>query len=575
MKRLSPNRNHALRLVAILLLTGAILITGCMVQAAQAPAGSQVEGGEGQTPTATIIQVEEIVIALLLLAAVISILTERWRIPYTVGLVLAGLALAFIGSIPTVVVTPEIILALLVPPLVFEAAFHLNFSDLRRELPLVLALAVPGVILTTLMVGGLVSFGAGIPLPYALVFGALIAATDPVAVVALFRRLGAPKRLQVLLEGESLLNDGTAIVIFNMMLALAVSGHFNLGESILEFLIVAGGGLLVGAVAGIIVSQLIGRIDNYLVETTLTTILAYGSYLVAEYFLGVSGVLAVVTAGLLSGYLGPRGMSPTTRIIVFNFWEYVAFLANSFVFLIIGLEIDLPLLRDNALAILWGIAAVLTARAVTIFTMSWLSKKLPFRWKNVLFWGGMRGAISLALTLSLAVNLPYRSQLQGMAFGVVLFTLVVQGLSMRPLLVRSGMVATDAAKLDFERRHARSIAIRTSSARLHQLNREGLISDYTWTRLRPLLERQYEKLTAEVHRALEAQPRLYQEEMNDAWRENLRTQRSTLAGLFRDGIISEDTYTELVTEVDVLLDNLESSWDGLAPAADETDLPLG
>jgi CPA1 family monovalent cation:H+ antiporter len=549
-------------LPTLALLTGAALLSGCTATSA------------GHPPS-TIIQTEKIIIGLLLLAAVISIITTRLRIPYTVGLVLGGFLLAVLGSVPAVSVTPDIILALLVPPLVYEAAFHLNLADLRRDLPLVVLLAVPGVILTTVLVGGVVWLGAGISLPFALVFGALISATDPVSVVALFRSLGAPKRLQVLLEGESLFNDGTAIVIFNLMLGMALSGQFHLGASVLEFLVVAGGGIAVGVVLALIASQVIGRINNYLVETTLTTILAYGSYLVAEYVIGVSGVLAVVAAGLLSGQVGERDMSPTTRIVVFNFWEYVAFLANSFIFLIIGLQIDLPLLVSNALPILWGIAAVLAARAVTIFGFSLLSKQLPFRWKNVLFWGGLRGAISLALTLSLATDLPFRHQLQGMAFGVVLFTLVVQGLSMRPLLVRSGLVAADAAKEDYQRRHARSIAIRTASARLHQLNREGLISDYTWVRIRPILEKQYDRLTADVHAALEAEPRLHQSELNDAWRENLRAQRATLSGLFRDNIINQEIYSDLVTEVDILLDDLDSNWDGLAPLPDEGVKPPG
>lgn len=148
----------------------------------------------------------------------------------------------------------------------------------------------------------------------------------------------------MLLEGESILNDGTAIVLFNIMLGVALTGKFNIGGSIVNFVLIAGGGILVGLACGVLTSELIGRINNALVETTLTTVLAYGSYLLAEYVFGVSGVLAVVAAGLASGHIGPRGMSPTTRIVVFNFWEYAAFLANSFVFLIIGLKIDIHML---------------------------------------------------------------------------------------------------------------------------------------------------------------------------------------------------------------------------------------
>ena len=200
--------------------------------------------------------------------------------------------------------------------------------------------ALPGVILTTLLVGGVVAAGTGLTIQIAMVFGALISATDPVAVVALFRRLGVPRRLQVLLEGESLFNDGTAIVMFNLMLAIALAGKFSVIDSVRQFLTVSGGGVLVGIALGIVFSRIMGRIDDPLVETTLTTVLAFGSYLIVEYF-HVSGVLAVVAAGIVNGNSGPRDMSATTRVVVFNFWEYAAFIANSFIFLLIGLTIDL------------------------------------------------------------------------------------------------------------------------------------------------------------------------------------------------------------------------------------------
>ena len=218
---------------------------------------------------------------------------------------MVGLLITFQSPIK-IELTPELILALFVPPLVFEAAFHLNLMDLRRNLPAILLLAVPGVILTTFIVGGMLVLGINLSLPIALVFGALIAATDPVSVVALFRTLGVPKRLSVLIEGESLFNDGTAIVLFNLMLAVALTGKFNLADSVVDFFVISIGGILVGLVLGWLIAQLIARVDNYLIETTLTTVLAFGSYLIAERF-GVSGVLAVVAAGLVNGNISPTG----------------------------------------------------------------------------------------------------------------------------------------------------------------------------------------------------------------------------------------------------------------------------
>lgn len=507
-----------------------------------------------------IVRVEEIVIGMLFVAAVVGLVSQRFGVPYTIGLVIVGFGLALLPQIQPVTISPDLILALLVPPLVFEAAFLLNYADLRRELRLVLTLAVPGVILTTFLVGGLVSLGANIGLPYALVFGALIAATDPVAVVALFRSLGAPKRLQVLLEGESLLNDGTAIVLFNLMLGIAITGQVNVGRSIIEFLVVSGGGIAVGIATGFLVAHLIGRIDNALVETTLTTVLAYGSYLIAEYVFGVSGVLAVVAAGLASGAIGPRGMSPTTRLLVFNFWEYAAFLANSFVFLIIGLTTDFRVLLQNIPAIFWAILAVLAARVVTVYGLSLVRRDVPVRWKNILFWGGLRGAISLSLALSLAAELPHRQQLQSMAFGVVLFTLVVQGLTLRPLLRRSGLVQISPKQIEYEQRHARVIAMRSAQARLLGMYQQGIISNTTLNAIQPMLAQQIEQLNEKVKEALRAEPALAQQEMAKAWVESLRVQRNTMRSLYHDNIISEETASGLIAEIDVLLMNPDSKW---------------
>ncbi len=216
---------------------------------------------------------ETLIIELLLIIAIVAIVVRRLRIPYTVALVVVGLLITFQSSLKFEL-TPELILALFVPPLVFEAAFHLNIQELRNNFPAILLLAIPGVILTTFIIGGMLVLGIHLSLPIALVFGSLIAATDPVAVVALFRTLGVPRRLTTLIEGESLLNDGTAIVLFNLMLAIALTSQLNLVTSVSKFFTVSIGGVIVGFVLGWLVALMISRVDNYLIETTLTTILA-------------------------------------------------------------------------------------------------------------------------------------------------------------------------------------------------------------------------------------------------------------------------------------------------------------
>jgi CPA1 family monovalent cation:H+ antiporter len=500
---------------------------------------------------------ETLIIELLLIASLVAIAVRRMHIPYTVALVVVGLLLTAQSSL-SFELTPELILGLFVPPLVFEAAFQLKFSELRRNLTFILVLAVPGVILTTLIVGGLLSIGTSLSLTAALVFGALIAATDPVAVVALFRLLGVPKRLAVLVEGESLLNDGTALVLFNLMLAVALTGQFNLISSLFDFVRVSAGGVVIGLGLGWLISRLIARIDDYLIEITLTTVLAYGSYLLAEQ-LHFSGVLAVVAAGVITGSMGPQGMSPTTRIVLYNFWEYITFLVNSLVFLLIGMVVDIEVLLNAWQPVLLAIGAVLIARVVVVYGLSWItghiSEPVSLRWQHVLAWGGLRGALSLALALSLPVAFgPDRDLLRTMAFGVALFTLLVQATTMNPLVRRLGIVTTSPVQIDYEQRHARLTALRSAEAHIERRYREGLVSGPVWENLRPKLQEQTALLADSVRELLRVEPALESEEMDNARREILRAERSAYLGMRRDGVISEDVFEKLSAEVDAELE---------------------
>jgi len=508
------------------------------------------------------LQAETLVIELLLIVSLVAIAVRRLSIPYTVALVVAGLLLT-IQSPLEVNLTPELILALFVPPLVFEAAFHINLTEIQRNLPHILVLAAPGVVLTMLIVGGLVAWAIPLNWPAAFLFGALIAATDPVAVVALFRTLGVPRRVALLVESESLFNDGAAIVVFNLVLTAALTGHFNPVEGITDFVRVAAGGTVVGLVLGWVISELIARIDDYLIETTLTTVLAFGAYLLAEA-LQVSGVLAVVAAGLVNGNLGQRGMSPTTRTVLFNFWEYVAFLANSVVFLLIGLEINLASLAAAWQPVLWAIGAVLIARVIVVYGLSRLvnrwAEPIPLRWQHLLTWGGLRGAISLALALSLPAALgPDRDRLQVMTFGVVLFTLLVQATTMRPLIRWLRIITRNEAQVAYETRHARLTALRAAGKHLDRLHAEGLLSTPTWEKLKPEIAQQTDALADDVREMLRTETALGAEELDTARREVLRAQRSALLGLRRDGVISEEVFVTLATEVDSTLSGTPES----------------
>jgi CPA1 family monovalent cation:H+ antiporter len=500
------------------------------------------------------IATETLIIELVLVATLVAIVAGRIRLPYTVALVLVGLFIAIRRPFD-IEVTPELILALFVPPLIFEAAFHLDFRLLRANLALILVLAVPGVVATTLLVGGIVAAGTALPLAAAVVFGALIAATDPVAVVALFRALGVPHRLAAALEGESLFNDGTAIVLFSIALEGAASGVFDPLTGLFDFLQVAIGGIMIGVGLGWLTAQLIARIDEPLIVTSLTTLLAYGAYVVAER-LHVSGVLAVVMAGLVSGDLVTSRISPTTKIMLFNLWEYLAFLANSLIFLLIGLDVDLPHLSGNLVPIGVAVGAVLLSRAVVVYGLSWLverivgSRQFPHRWRHVLFWGGLRGAISLALALSLPVTLVERKTLQAMTFGVLLFTLLGQGTTIRYLLKRLGLIERPKYQTTHEMYLGRHLASHAGLRRLADLNQEGLLTDDMWAGLRDDYHETQQNLVSEMNQLFSEHPELERETLLQARREALQTERVALGDALRRGLLSDEVYEELRSDVD-------------------------
>ena len=508
--------------------------------------------------------IEEIAIALLVIATIVGIAARRLRMPYTVGLVLVGAALAILYRDEPVVVNPDIILGVFIPPLIFEAAFHLPVEELRRNILSILRLAVIGVLLTTFLVGYIVHFGAGIPLGFAIVYGAIIAATDPVAVIALFRSMGVPKRLQVLVEGESLLNDGTAIVVVHIAVAVAITNKFDLVEGIGTFFYSAGLGLGIGLVLGILASFMITRIDDHLIETALTFVLAYGAFLIAET-LHVSGVLAVVAAGLVNGNIGPRGMSSSTRIVVFNFWEFLSFLANSFVFLLIGLVVNPDLLADNWQAILWGIFAALLSRLIVVFGLFPTSKRIPSKWKQIIYWGGLRGAISLALVLGLTGDLGINvsSQLQAMVFGLVLFTLLIQGTTMNGLVKRTGIVKRREERDEYDLRRARVSTTRAAYDHLKKLHRVGMISNHVWDTISDTITPYTKELTDAMQDIVKKHPDVKSEELDSAWRELLQHQRISLTELLAERGITEDIFNELTSRIDNQLAAPEITWDSV------------
>ena len=386
----------------------------------------------------------ESAVLLLLIAAVVAMLTQRLRLPYTVGLVAAGVALALLPSSPKIGLTRELIFTGLLPPLLFEAAFQLRWKELRLDLPVILSLATIGVSLSAgiTMLG--MHFLAHWQWLSALVFGVLIAATDPVSVIAILRRANAHGRLRVLVETESLFNDGTVAVAFGIIITLASQPHSSGLAITRTVLVTAGGGILCGALVGNLVLFLIGRTNDHLVETICTTVAAYGSFLVADS-LHASGVIATLTAGLVLGNVETLGLiSGRGRETVQAFWEYVAFVANSIVFLLVGMR-----QVSHNFVIVWlpAVIAVLfvtVGRAAAIYPVCQIFSRsrlhVSIRHQHVLFWSGVRGALALALALGLPEEMHRREEIVTVSFSVVAFSIFVNGLTMTPLLRAVGEI---------------------------------------------------------------------------------------------------------------------------------------
>jgi CPA1 family monovalent cation:H+ antiporter len=389
----------------------------------------------------------EFLVWLLIAAAIIAMLAKRLRTPYTVSLVLGGLLLGVIqlpilsplqpGNRPNWL-TPDVILILFLPALVFEGSVKLDVRELLRNSAPLLLLANAGVLLAALVTGYLVHWLIGLPVLIALLFGCIISATDPISVLAIFKDLRVDKRLSLIMEGESLLNDGTAVVLFGILFGAIVAEKLTVPQSIEQYFLAVAGGAVLGSALGYLASRITGTVDDPQIEITLTTILAYGSYLLA-FHLHLSGVIATASAGLMLGNFGAkRGMSAGTRTAMQSFWEYISFVMNSLVFLLIGLEIHVRELLRNWTLMPLAVGAVLVGRVLSVYLFVPLSNRfaeeIPFRWQLVVVWGGLRGALALALALSLPSTFPYRDQILDLTFGVVIFSIVVQGLTIKPLL---------------------------------------------------------------------------------------------------------------------------------------------
>jgi Na+:H+ antiporter len=518
----------------------------------------------------TTISTIEFIIWLLLAASVVAVITTRLRIPYTVALVLGGLALGsvhlpilnqLLGQRPNWL-TPDVTLIIFLPALLFEGSLKIQVRHLRENLIPILLLATLGVLAATLIAAYAIHWAIAFPITAALVFGSIVAPTDPISVLAIFRSMTVPKRLAVIVEGESLFNDGTAAVLFGILLGGTMKGgQLGITAGFQEFLAVVLGGAALGLTFGYIFSKLTERIDDPQVEITLTTILAYSSYLTADS-LHLSGVIATVAAGLMVGNFGARvGMSAHTRVALWSFWEYVSFVINSLVFLLIGLQVRVYQLFLTWHVTLLAIGAVLLGRTLSVYGLvpisNRLTDKIPFRWEHILVAGGMRGALSLALALSLPTSFPFRSQILTMTFGVVAFTIVVQGMTIRPLLRLLGIASVQED--EFDRARVRRIAILSAQTELEDLLRTNRISTPAYQVLRQELDARLDKIQqalSELSHHIEGR---IAEEIRSTRHRLITAEKSSIEQAVHDGLISANTAAGMIDEVDKSLDKLSEA----------------
>ena len=383
-------------------------------------------------------------LVLLAIAAAVAIASHRVRVPYAVGLVIAGLALGNVTSFSGPTLDSDLLFLVVLPGLLFEGAFGLHFGEFWKARYSILTLAVPGLVASTLLTATVLWWGVNqfqpgsVTLNEALAFGALISATDPLSVLSLFRSLGVDPRLGVMVEGEALFNDGTAVVIFTIVLGFSGGEIFSWSAAAVQFLRITALAAIVGGALGFAAGLLTRTIDDPMVEITVTLLSAYGAFIAAQ-LLGLSGVIACVVAGMITGSWGARGMQPLTRAAADSFWTYTAFLLNSFVFLLIGTKIHLATLSHYLPEILIGWVAINVSRAAVVCAKYAIMraagvKDFPLSWAVILSWGGLRGGLSMVLALALPTSFGHREMILHTTYGVVLLTLIVQGLTMKPLL---------------------------------------------------------------------------------------------------------------------------------------------
>lgn len=523
-------------------------------------------------------------LAILGSAAVLLVLAYRTGIPYPILLVVGGVGVGFIPNLPDVELAPEAVLVIFLPALLYSAAFFSSLRDLRENVRPIGLLALGLVVFTTLGIGVL----AHLVIPdlgwaAAFTLGAIVAPTDPVAATAIASRSGAPTRIVTILEGESLINDSTALVAYKVCVAAALTGTFSLADAGVSFVVDVAVGVLIGVAVGFVVAEVRRVIDDAPTEITISLITPYLAYLPAEA-LGVSAVLAAVTSGVWLGWRAPMLITSATRIQLYSVWEVLTFVLNAALFLLVGLQLPGILERitdDYSAGQLLGWAAIVAAgviviRILWVFPATYLPRRLsrrirerdptpPARTIFIIAWVGMRGAVSLAAALALPADFPARDLIIFLVYGVILVSLLVEGLTLAPLIERLGL--TDDGDLDRLENKARIKAAKAAIVRIDELVGEEWIRDDTADRLRSFHEFRIRRFKARFDDdddgAIDDRSNAYQHFQ----RELLEAQRDEIIRLRNERVINDEVLRRIERDLDLEETRLEITSADRAPSS--------
>jgi CPA1 family monovalent cation:H+ antiporter len=525
-----------------------------------------------------------IIVGLLVTVAGLALLARLLRIPYPIFLVIGGLVIGFLPGVPKIELAPELVLLIFLPPLLYAAAFFSSLRDLKANVGSISLLAIGLVVTTTLSVAAVAHWLIGFSWPVAFVLGAIVSPTDAVAPASIVRRLGVPRRVMTVIEGENLTNDWTALVFYRFAVAAVVSSTFSLWEAGVRFLLTGLGGLAVGLLVGWLIANVRRRIEDPMIEITISLFTGYAAYLTAEE-IGGSGVIAVVTAGIYLGWHSPTLTSPSTRIQAFSVWELLQFLLNAVLFVLIGLQLPNVLagISDRQVgSLIWfGLAisaVVIVTRLLWVFVLTclpqFLSRRLLKRdpypsWRNVsvVAWSGMRGAVSLAAALAIPFtttsgsSFPERPLIIFLTFCVILATLVLQGLSL-PALIRALKIEDDGSGVKEEMKARLKIA-QAALARIDELALEDWVREDTAERMRNLYDYRRRRFASRLGAEEEGSRKDYEERSNafkQLQTEVFLAEREELVRLRNEGKINDEVMHRVERDLDLEESRLEPTF---------------